>query len=189
VKKNKLKLVTGTVIGSMLVGIVVFSLVTPIFYSTPKKNKNTPDVLFEGMVLRNFDHGKLVFILKSNKAVMFRKENKAILSNVSGEFFSNNNRVFEMESPSLDIALDSLIISMKQVEGNWLVKGGLVHMSAQRLTWDPDKKVIEAMGDVNLTNDRMHVVSKTVVYKMSDSQLWCKGDPNNVVIQQPSDTD
>ncbi len=188
-KKNKYKLVVGTFIGSLLVGVIVLSLVTPIFYSTPKKSDRTPDVMFEEMILRNFDHGQLVFTLKSNKALMFRKENQAVLSNVTGQFFSNNSTVFELTAPSLDIALNSMEITITQVDGNWLVKDGRVHMTAQRVTWNPDLKIIEALGNVNLIHNQMSVVSKTVVYKMSDSQLWCTGDPNNVVIQQPSDSE
>ena len=171
---NKLSSILFLILLASIVYIVCFY---DVAFNFRNNQTNQPDFIFENIVVSHFNDEKLESEFKSNKAQIYRQDNKIFLFETKGAFFLDDLNTIWFNSSNLTYDLDTFSIKM---ENPYLVYFGdnpPVWLSSRKLNYNVKDKIINSNSLTNLYFLDGFVESKEVVFNLSKYKILLEGHP------------
>lgn len=179
-KEFKYPLLIGFVVS--LIVLVTLSLTVPDISESPPKKPNTPDFLFENIVIRQFEKGRLTWEIRSDQATVDKADGKAYLKNMTGSYFKGKVPQLKLRSPDAWISLQNAHLNLRQADVDWILDSVTYHIRADKLDWNNDSQILAGNGAVSIASPELTLTGDSVNAYLLTEDVTLSGQPGKAVI-------
>jgi LPS export ABC transporter protein LptC len=181
-KKQRLKYPLLLGFSVAFIFLITLSLTVPDISKTPPKNPNTPDFLFEDIVIRQFEKGRLTWEINSKEASIDRSEGKAVLKSMKGVYFDNKVPKLVLHAPSARISLQDAYMDVQQASVDCFFDKQRFRITSDTLVWDNQHGLLAGSGRVAVDSKDTSIRGDRFRANLSSQLIDLFGDPCNAIV-------
>lgn len=171
---NKLSSIFFVVLLASFIYIVFFY---ELSFNFNQQKQDQPDFVFENIVVSHFNDEKLESEFKSDKAQIYRRDNKIYLYETQGAFFLDSINKIRFNSSNLIYDLDTSSIHLKNPYLVYFGDHSPVWLSSSELNYSVNDQIIRSASLTNFYFMDGFVESNNLMFNLTERKVFLDDNP------------